>query len=144
MDDTRTRHLAGVWNPSYGTDVMESHIVLLREKAERHKAGQLDEESEQRFRDGVPLMGRRTLPAGLRLIQKAENPWYEVKLSEGRNNQIRMMFKHFGKLVEKLRRVRIGPLELGSLKPGEYRYLSEDEVKKLKRAVERSGARKAV
>jgi len=44
VDDTRTRHLVGVWNPSYGTDVMESHIVLLREKAERHKAGQLDEE----------------------------------------------------------------------------------------------------
>jgi len=106
--------------------------------------GQLDDDSAQRFRDGVPLMGRRTLPAGLRLLQKAENPWYEVKLSEGRNNQIRMMFKHFGKLVEKLKRVRIGPLELGSLKSGEFRHLSDEEVKKLKRAVERSGAKKNV
>ena len=44
MDDTQTRHLVGVWNPSYGSDVMESHIVLLREKTERHRAGQLDEE----------------------------------------------------------------------------------------------------
>ncbi len=44
MDDTKTRHLVGVWNPSYGTDVMESHILLLREKAERHRAEQLDEE----------------------------------------------------------------------------------------------------
>ena len=106
--------------------------------------GQLDEDNAQRFRDGVPLMGRRTLPAGLRLLQKAENPWYEVKLSEGRNNQIRLMFKHFGKLVEKLKRVRIGPLELGSLKPGEFRHLTDEEVKKLKRAVERSGARKTL
>jgi hypothetical protein len=44
VDDTKTRHLVGVWNPSYGSDVMESHIVLLREKAERHRAGQIDEE----------------------------------------------------------------------------------------------------
>ena len=82
-------------------------------------------------------MGRRTLPAGLKLLQRAENPWYEVKLIEGRNNQIRLMFKHFGKLVEKLKRVRIGSLDLGSLKPGEFRYLSDEEVKKLKRAVDR-------
>jgi len=106
--------------------------------------GELDDDSAQRFRDGVPLMGRRTLPAGLRLLAHAQNPWYEVKLVEGRNNQIRLMFKHFGKLVEKLKRVRIGPLDLGPLKPGEFRHLSDEEIKKLKRAVERSGARKAL
>jgi 23S rRNA pseudouridine2605 synthase len=106
--------------------------------------GELSTEDAQKFRDGVPLMGRRTLPAGLRLIQRAENPWYEVKLVEGRNNQIRLMFKHFGKLVEKLRRVRIGPLELGPIKPGEFRYLTEEEIRKLKRAVDPPGARKSL
>src|SRR5215470_458763 len=75
-----------------------------------------------------PIMGRRTLPVGLKLVRSAQNPWYEVKLFEGRNNQIRLMFKHFGKLVEKLRRIRIGPLDLGSLKPGEFRHLSDEEV----------------
>ena len=45
-----------------------------------------------------------------------------MRLCEGRNNQIRMMFKHFGRLVEKLKRVRIGPLELGPLKPGQFRH----------------------
>jgi pseudouridine synthase len=99
--------------------------------------GELTSEQEQKFRDGVPLMGRRTLPAGLKLLHAAENPWYEVRLTEGRNNQIRLMFKHFGKLVEKLKRVRIGPLELGPLKPGEFRHLSDEEVQKLKRAVTR-------
>jgi 23S rRNA pseudouridine2605 synthase len=123
--------------------IMSAHSHLVKTYIVK-VTGQLDDDSEQRFRDGVPLMGRRTLPAGLRLIQKAENPWYEVKLSEGRNNQIRLMFKHFGKLVEKLKRVRIGPLDLGSLKPGEYRHLTDEEVKKLKRAVERSGARKVL
>jgi 23S rRNA pseudouridine2605 synthase len=97
--------------------------------------GPLTKDQEQKFRDGVPLSGRRTLPAGLKLLRDAVNPWYEIRLVEGRNNQIRMMFKHFGRLVEKLRRVRIGPLELGSLKPGEFRHLTVEEVAKLKRAV---------
>ncbi len=98
--------------------------------------GTLSPEEQQKFREGVPLSGRRTLPAGLKLIREGDNPWYEVKLYEGRNNQIRMMFKHFGRLVEKLRRVRIGPLELGPLKPGQFRYMTEEEVQKLKRAIQ--------
>jgi 23S rRNA pseudouridine2605 synthase len=97
--------------------------------------GALSADQEQKFREGVPLSGHRTLPAGLKLIHNAANPWYEVRLYEGRNNQIRMMFKHFGRLVEKLRRVRVGPIELGPLKPGEFRYLTAEETQKLKRAV---------
>lgn len=100
--------------------------------------GPLSAEQEERFRRGVPLSGRRTQPAGLKLAHAAENPWYEVRLFEGRNNQIRLMFKHFGRLVEKLKRVRIGPLELGSLKPGEYRYLDTEEVGKLQRVLRRA------
>ena len=100
--------------------------------------GPLTPEQEEKFRQGVSLGGKRTAPAGLKLIQRAENPWYEVRLIEGRQNQIRLMFKHLGKLVEKLKRVRIGPLELGPLKPGEFRYLTEDEVEKLRRAIKRS------
>ena len=59
---------------------------------------------------------------------------------EGRNQQIRTMFKHFGFLVEKLRRVRIGNVELGPMKPGEFRSLTPEEVKKLMRIAE-GGAR---
>lgn len=103
--------------------------------------GTLTAEQEKRFRDGVPLSGRRTLPAGLKIIREAQNPWYEVKLVEGRNNQIRMMFKHFGLLVEKLKRVRIGPIDLGPIKPGQYRHLDDDEVKKLKRAIQQKRER---
>jgi pseudouridine synthase len=102
--------------------------------------GELTLDQEKQFREGVPLSGRRTLPAGLRLIRKAANPWYEVRLTEGRNNQIRMMFKHFGRLVEKLRRVRVGPLELGPLKPGQYRHLDAEEVRALQRAILKSSA----
>ena len=96
--------------------------------------GALTAEQEQVFREGVPIEGRRTAPAGLKLTHRAENPWYEVRLYEGRKNQIRVMFKHFGRLVEKLKRVRIGPVELGPLKPGAFRYLSLAEVAQLQRA----------
>jgi pseudouridine synthase len=106
--------------------------------------GALTADQEQKFRDGVPLEGRRTLPAGLKLARSGDNPWYEVKLFEGRNNQIRMMFKHFGRLVEKLRRIRIGPIEMGPVKPGEFRHLSVEEVGKLKRAAQKPRAREAV
>ncbi len=97
--------------------------------------GALSADQEQQFREGVPISGQRTQPAGLRLIRNAENPWYEVRLFEGRNQQIRLMFKHFGRLVEKLKRVRIGPIELGPIKPGQFRYLTEEEVRKLKHAL---------
>jgi pseudouridine synthase len=95
--------------------------------------GPLTEDEEEDFRRGIPLSGKRTAPAGLRLVRRGDNPWYEVRLIEGRNQQIRIMFKHFGRLVEKLKRVRIGMVELGSLKPGEFRHLTVEEVARLVR-----------
>lgn len=94
--------------------------------------GTLTFEEEEKFRKGVVLSGQRTAPAGLKLIKEGDNPWYEVQLTEGRQNQIRMMFKHFDKLVEKLRRVKIGFLSL-DIPPGEFRSLSPDEVAKFRR-----------
>lgn len=97
--------------------------------------GPLTLEQELKFREGVPLSGKRTAPAGLKLIQRAESPWYEVRLIEGRQNQIRLMFKHFGRLVEKLRRVKIGFLELGSLKAGKFRHLTPAEVARFRKVL---------
>jgi 23S rRNA pseudouridine2605 synthase len=99
--------------------------------------GSLTPEQEEEFRTGIPLHGIRTAPAGLRLLRRGDNPWYEVKLIEGRNQQIRIMFKHFGHLVEKLRRIRIGPVELGKLEPGEFRFLEAEEVSKLIRTAKK-------
>lgn len=104
--------------------------------------GALSAEEEQRFRTGVPIMGRRTQPAGLKLIHNAQNPWYEVRLFEGRNNQIRLMFKHFEVLVEKLKRVKIGFLDLGPLKPGEFRHLTRPEVERFRKLLKMDGAAK--
>jgi 23S rRNA pseudouridine2605 synthase len=96
--------------------------------------GALTPDQELDFRDGIPLYGRRTAPAKLKLIRHGDAPWYEVRLTEGRQNQIRMMFKHFGRLVEKLRRVRIGFLELDQ-KPGEWRHLTPREIERFRRVL---------
>ncbi len=101
--------------------------------------GILTTEQEEQFRHGIPMHGRKTAPAGLKILRKSLNPWYEVRLIEGRQNQIRIMFKHLGFLVEKLKRVKIGFLELGNLKPGAYRTLTNAEVGRFEKLLEGKG-----
>lgn len=96
--------------------------------------GALTDEQEKAFREGISLSGRRTAPAELKLIKPGANPWYEVKIAEGRQNQIRTMFKYFGRLVEKLRRVKIGFLEL-DVPPGKHRSLTLKEVEGFKKTL---------
>ncbi len=79
-------------------------------------------------------MGAKTSPAELKRIKPGANPWYEVRITEGRQNQIRIMFKHFGRLVEKLRRVKIGFLEL-DVAPGRYRMLTAVEVERFRKVL---------
>jgi 23S rRNA pseudouridine2605 synthase len=75
----------------------------------------------------------KTAPAKIRVIREAANPWYEVTLIEGRNRQVRRMFEEIGHHVEKIKRVRYGPLEL-DVHPGECRRLTPQEVTRLKSA----------
>jgi 23S rRNA pseudouridine2605 synthase len=76
----------------------------------------------------------KTAPAKIRLLREAANPWYEVTLTEGRNRQIRRMFEQVGHHVEKIKRVRYGPLEL-DVEPGKFRPLRPGEIARLKSAV---------
>ncbi len=94
--------------------------------------GHLTEEQEQSFRDGISLHGRRTAPAEIKMIKPGVNPWYEIKITEGRQNQIRIMIQNFGRLVEKLRRVKIAFLDL-DVPPGRYRSLTPQEIAKFRR-----------
>lgn len=57
-----------------------------------------------------------------------EGAWLEVRLSEGKNRQIRRRFEAEGHPVEVLVRLGFGPVQLGRLKPGEHRALGADEV----------------
>src|SRR5438309_2866449 len=95
--------------------------------------GPLTSAQEETFRRGIPMHGRKTAPAYIKLIKPSVNPWYEVRLVEGRQNQIRIMFKHFGRLVEKLKRIKIGFLDLGDLKAGAYRTLTRAEIARFRK-----------
>ena len=103
-------------------------------------SGKPDEAGLEKLRTGIRMDGRMTAPARIRSIKDAENPWYEVVLIEGRQNQIRRMFDSIGHHVEKLKRVKIGFLELGGLAPGEFRRLTPYEVERFKRPQPRKAA----
>jgi len=92
---------------------------------------------ERRRSDEKPV---RTAPARITLVKDAPNPWYEVTLTEGRNRQIRRMFEQIGHRVEKIKRVRYGPLEL-DVPPGEFRRLSPGEVARLRPCAHKPGER---
>jgi len=115
-------------------------------------SGQPNEENLERLRTGIKLPaepsmtrgrgpkrpgeGRRsfavtTLPAKVQIVRHGENPWYEITLTEGRNRQIRRMFEEIGHHVEKIKRVRYGPLEL-NLDIGKWRFLTPAEVSRLR------------
>ena len=99
-------------------------------------SGRPDEKAIERLRRGIMITledGERvkTSPARIRLLEDAPNPWYEVILIEGRNRQIRRMFQHTGFLVEKIKRVQLGPLKL-DIPPGKVRPLTVREVAQLK------------
>ncbi len=91
--------------------------------------GKLADERQRRRSVAV-----QTGPVRIRLLREAANPWYEVTLVEGRNRQIRRMFEEIDHHVEKIKRVRYGPLQL-DVEPGKFRHLTAKEVGQLKSAV---------
>lgn len=113
-------------------------------------SGQATEEDIAKLRRGIRLKPWKegskrsqpvhTAPAKIRLMREAENPWYEVTLIEGRNRQIRRMFEEIGHHVEKIKRVRYGPLEL-DVEPGNFRELAPREIAGLRKACKPSGNR---
>jgi 23S rRNA pseudouridine2605 synthase len=95
--------------------------------------GTPDEERLRTWRRGVVLEGRKTLPAEVRREEKSgDNTWLRVVMREGRKHQVRDIGRALGLPVLRLIRVRMGSLELGSLRPGEWRELARAEVAALR------------
>jgi 23S rRNA pseudouridine2605 synthase len=110
-------------------------------------AGQATQEEIEKLRRGIRIgakPGARqleqvfTAPAQIRLMKDAANPWYEITLIEGKNRQIRRMFEEIGHHVEKIKRVKYGPLTL-DVEPGQARELTPVEVGSLRRSVREGG-----
>ena len=86
----------------------------------------------QKLRNGVVIDGVKTRKAKVKLKsidKKKETSILELTIHEGKNHQIKKMFEVLGYKLIKLRRERIGELNLKGLLPGEYRKLSIKEVK---------------
>jgi 23S rRNA pseudouridine2604 synthase len=79
-------------------------------------------------RGGIPMHGQRTLPCR---TSKLGAIGFRITLVQGLNRQIRLMAAHFGHRVKHLLRVRIGNVKLGHLKPGQWRNLTDAELRGL-------------
>lgn len=97
--------------------------------------GHPNDEQLNTWRRGVVLDGTWTSRVKITVIKKgASGTWLRVIMREGRKRQIRRTAQVLGLWVKQLRRVRMGPLRLGTLKPGMWRPLTPQEVAALKKA----------
>lgn len=120
-----------VSHPKHGS--VKTYHVKVRGVPEERIIGKLER--------GITIEGKRTVPCEIARLKTTGrstgrgedegNTWYEVRLREGRNQQIRKMFKAVGHPVSKLRRVAIGPIADPKLSAGEWRELTKHEVKML-------------
>ena len=103
--------------------------------------GRLSEEEETGIKRGVTLEDGPTGKADLRYahgknLGASRGSWYAITVYEGRNRLVRRLFEHFGHKVVRLIRVSYGDVRLTEdLKPGDYRQLTSEEIRTLKRGV---------
>jgi 23S rRNA pseudouridine2605 synthase/16S rRNA pseudouridine516 synthase len=100
--------------------------------------GSPSEESLDKLRHGIALEDGMTAPALVRREACKDRPQtrpdcLRITIHEGRKRQVRRMCAAIGHNVLKLKRIQIGPIHLGDLRPGDHRHLSKEEVAALKR-----------
>lgn len=95
--------------------------------------GKVTQEDVQAFKEGVVLDdGYKSMAANLHIIESGDVSTIEVEIFEGKYHQVKRMFQSLGKKVIFLKRLSMGPLKLDeSLKPGESRELTKDELKSI-------------
>ena len=91
-------------------------------------------ETMKKLRQGVDIDGEHAKPARLTMVQKtARNCWVVIVLMEGRYRQIKKMFQSVGLRVLRIIRTAYGPLRLGRLPIGAYRFMNKKEIQAVKR-----------
>jgi 23S rRNA pseudouridine2605 synthase len=113
-----------VMHPRFG--VTKEYVVKFR--------GILSESEMELIMRGAMIDGVRYKVADVSFgwISKSGDGWYRVVAEEGRNRLIRRLGEFINHPVLRLKRIRIGPVMLGDLMPGEYRVLGRKEIEKLK------------
>lgn len=117
-------------HPRYG-HTKEYKVLLARRP---------DDRQLETWARGVVLEdGHRTAPAQVRFESTAgKGAWIRVVMGEGRKRQIREIGFLLGLPVVRILRTRIGTLQLGKLKPRQWRYLTADEVSELKKSTRKN------
>ena len=88
-----------------------------------------DNDIKKMARGGIEIVpGRRNKPFK---IVRIDNCHIKVTLTEGMNREIRRVAEYYGYRVMKLKRIRFGNIKLNGLKPGQYRELTEEEIRRL-------------
>jgi len=94
------------------------------------------EEALAQLQHGVALEEGVTAPAEVSLLQDDKaGAWLTLDLREGRNRQVKRMCKAIGHPVLRLRRIKVGPIDLGNMSPGQSRRLRAREIRALRKAV---------
>ncbi len=91
-----------------------------------------DEKKLNRLKNGVKLEDGEAYAVSCHLIrQREKNSWLRIVVTEGRNHLVKRMFSAIGHPVLKLKRIEYGPVQLGDIPFGQYRYLTPGELDKL-------------
>lgn len=104
-----------------------------------------DQKDIAKLKKGVYLEDGRTAPAEAKFIKATKtNSWIELTVYEGKNRLVKRMCFAIGHSVLKLQRTEFAGIKSGSLKPGDFRMLTMDEVERLKKIVsERQGVKES-
>jgi len=98
--------------------------------------GRLTEEAVEPLKKGMELKDFKAQPAEVEILEAGEEESRaRITIREGKYHQVKRMFAAVGHPVKKLKRVKFGNLELGQLPPGEYRHMTEEELRELKKSV---------
>src|SRR5690606_5948504 len=97
--------------------------------------GVVDEEALARWQSSIDIDGKTTQPAEVRKLRvETDKTWVQVTLREGKNRQIHRIGEEAGNPVLRLARISFAGIDHEGLKPGQWRYLSKDELTLLKKA----------
>ena len=96
----------------------------------------INDEQLIQLSEGVEIDGKKTMPATVIVKEKQQGRVVLlITIKEGRNRQIRKMCEAVGLEVARLRRISVGPLKLGMLKPGTWRELTAEELRAIRTAM---------
>lgn len=99
----------------------------------------ITDEQASKLASGVTIDGRMTKPARVNVLDKEKGRVVMLlTISEGRNRQVRKMCEAVGLEVARLKRISVGPIKLGMLKPGKWRELESSELNILKTSIQHS------